>query len=99
MSLIKWKDTRFQLANRVSHRWERFGLALSIPQGLTVGWDSQYRGDAVKCWMKVMGHWLSEGGTSEYPTTWAGVYELLKDMEFEVVANELEELVKQWDKK
>ena len=43
--------------------------------------------------MKVMEHWLAEGGTPDYPATWEGLYELLEDVEYAEVAEELKRIV------
>ena len=50
-------------------------------------------GDSQRCWCKVMGEWLEEGGTSEYPATWEGLVTALEDVEYETVARELERVL------
>ena len=51
-------------------------------------------GDTTVCWMKVMDHWLVEGGVLPYyPATWEGLYLLLEDVECKKVADELKEII------
>ena len=50
-------------------------------------------GDCQRCWCKVMGEWLKEGGSSEYPATWEGMLTVLEDLEHKRVARELERVL------
>ena len=54
-------------------------------------WDTQYRGDANICLLRVTQHWLE--GASEYPATWDGFYSLLEDAECAEIAKELRKAV------
>lgn len=93
LNLIKWKREQFRLVERVSAQWNRFGIQLGIQADLLEGWKHQYLGDATKCWIKVMGHWLGQGGSSEYPPSWEGVYKLLEDVQYVAVASELKQFI------
>ena len=93
LHLIKWSKGKFRLVNRVSGTWKEFGTLLEVEQNQLDAWRNECRDDAGRCWDKVMGHWLSTGGTSDYPATWDGLYILLEDVEFSEVAVELKEVI------
>ena len=97
LELVKWKEDgcemAFRLVDMVSSQWREFGSRLSIEQDQLDSWEDEYRGRAARCWKKVMGHWLSVGGTHDYPATWEGLYVLLEDVEYCEVAKELKKAV------
>ena len=75
---------------RVSAEWRRFGTLLGISRNQLKAWDRENRGDVTMCWEDVMEHWLSGGGTHDYPATWEGLYTLLRDCNFSTVAADLQ---------
>lgn len=94
LHLIKWKDERgcpqiFRLVDRVSASWKEFGVILGLGTNQLEKWEAQYRGDANMCWARVIEEWLNGGIGSDYPVTWEGLYTLLKDAQYSVVAEEL----------
>ena len=93
LKLVKHKGEQFRLVNEVSNKWESFGIRLDVTTNQLKAWRKECLGDAEECWMKVMGHWLAEGGTEDYPTTWEGLYLLLDDVECTEVARKLKRLV------
>ena len=98
LHLLKWKDEKgqeqeFRLIKKVSARWYEFGLLLRVDYNELDAWESQYRGNAKKCWIRVIDDWLTRGGSHDYPATWEGLYCLLDDLEFGSVAVKLKEAV------
>ncbi len=98
LNLIKWRDSEgheqtFRLAEKVSSKWRDIGLRLSIEANTLDGWEDQHQRDASRCWGKVMGKLIVSGGIDEYPSTWEGVYQLLKDIKCGGIARDLEEAV------
>ena len=98
LNLLKWKDEEgheqtFRLVNRVGAKWREFGIRLGLTMSQLDAWDDQYRGSAGVCWNKLMAHWLDEGGTSDYPPTWEGLYTLLQDGEYSKTASQLRRAV------
>lgn len=98
LHLIRWKDRNgnkktFRLVDRVSARWNTFGLLLGISQNQLRAWEEQYRGNANMCWTKVMEYWLNGVGKDSYPPTWEGLYMLLEDAEYSQIAEELKRAV------
>ena len=80
----------FRLVDRVSASWRRFGLILGLTGNQLDVLADQYRGDSNMCWAKVMECWLSGScKRDDYPVTWEGVYTLLNDAEYSVIAEEL----------
>ena len=95
---IQWRDEngkkqKFRLINRVCSKWESFAYRLELPQNMLDAWRKECLNNSAHCWLKVMQHWLTGGNTPEYPATWDGLYELLKDVEYSEVARELREAV------
>ena len=98
LALIKWRNREgrertFRLADKVSSKWRDLGLRLSIEPAILDGWENQYQRDASRCWGKVMGEFITRGGTGDYPSTWEGVYQLLKDIKCGGIARDLKEAV------
>ncbi len=93
LNLIKVNGEKFRLINMVSSRWESFGAQLDIHYNQLEAWRQECLGNAARCWNKVMGHWLAEGGTPNYPANWEGLYVLLKDVECSKIAQQLKEVV------
>ena len=98
LNLLKWQDEEgeeeqaFHLVHKVSAMWQQFGLVLGLTPNQLDALDRQYRGDAYLAWNRVMEHWL-QGGSGGYPATWAGLYSLLRDMEYGEIAIELKAAV------
>lgn len=95
LTLLKWDSSsgcqhRFRLVNKVSSKWRRFGYRFGREENEIEALEDQCRGKASQCWCKVMGQWLEDGGTDDYPATWRGVVTLLEDVEFYEVARKLE---------
>ena len=78
--------------DRVSTKWRKFGLLLNLTPNMLDGWDSQNRGKAEDCWVRVMQHWMDRG-SKVYPATWQGLYDLVEDVGYPAVAKELKEAV------
>ena len=66
-----------------------FGLLLGFELNQLKMWDSEYRGNAKKCWNEVMNQWLTQGGSRDYPATWEGLYTLLSDTDFPKLVQKL----------
>lgn len=89
-------DTRKPFAcmvDEVSAKWRDFGLSLGTSMNMLNGWETQENRNAVTCWELVMDRWLTQGGTDNYPATWAGLHTLLKDHKFVSTAGKLKEAV------
>ena len=78
---------------RVSSKWESFGILLEICTDQLESWRQECLGNTARCWNKVMGQWLAGGGTSDYAATWEGLYLLLEDVASGEVARELKHMV------
>ena len=79
--------------NRVSAKWYNFGMLLGLDLNQLDGWEAEYRGNASRCWNRVMNQWLTQGGSHDYPATWEGLYTLLRDTEFPNIATKLKNAV------
>ena len=67
----------------------KFGLQVGLDMDKLKGWERQFRDDATRCWLEVMGYWINIGGTQNYPVKWEGLHQLLKDVEYGMVARDL----------
>ena len=97
--LMKWKDVdgiehTFRLIDHVGSQWERIGIMLGITMSMLKKWDQQHRGDVTLCWGELVGHWKESGGTPDYPHTWYGLYQLLLDIEYGLVAENMMKFIK-----
>ena len=96
MALIKWTndkgvDCRFSLFDKVSTTWQDTGTRLETSNLKNLEMD--YR-DCQTRFMYVMEDWINKNGTSDYPYSWKGLIELLKDVERDAVATELTKVLK-----
>lgn len=86
-------EQKFRLVDRVSHKWQEFGLLLGVTMNNLNAWESEHRRNAATCWGEVMKFWLTGGvGGGEYPITWdillsnAQLSEVAKGLEIAVSA-------------
>ena len=56
-------------------------------------WNNMHHGDVTMCWGELMEHWESSGGTRNYPFSWEGLYQLLCDIEYSKIAEEIKKAV------
>ena len=93
--LIRWnKLQRFRLIEHVSAAWRTFGGQIEITENTMDGWHRETQGKAEECWGKVMKAWLNGQGKRIYPHSWAGLCELLEDVNFRGIVPELMQAVK-----
>ena len=94
LTLIKWKRGgeihRLRIIDTICNRWEDFGKILRIPDPKLSTWWTQTSHDPKKCCNNVFDYWF-QNPPKDYPATWSGVFELLRDFEFEALAEELME--------
>ena len=69
------------------------GIILDISVDKLNAWDSKHRGDVTMCWGELMEHWKNSGGTHDYPPSWEGLYQLLWDIEYSAVAEQIKKAV------
>ena len=92
--MIKWTDSKMQmhemhLINAMSPYWKRASDLLGLDIYRISRIESNNR-SVEECCREVMLQWLSEAdGAYNYPRTWDGLYELLKDMELPAIAKNL----------
>ena len=97
LALIRWKDDhgrtqRFFLKDMISHKWRDIGelTGLSFPELDNL--YEKYCGDPKECCRAVLGQWLNNP-PPDYPTTWQGLIELLKDSQLGQAATELKNIL------
>lgn len=91
--MLRWRDNeghtkRFGLRDRVSAKWQKFGLLLGLTVNELELIEMKNLGDASQSWMQVMQTWFDRG-SSDYPATWQGLTELLEDLDYHQVSQDL----------
>ena len=94
LRLIVWtdqkgKEHRFKLIDKVSSKWKDIGFQIDLTTNTLDGIGTQNAHDPTECWTVVMGKWLAGQGAEDYPVTWKGLCDLLKDIEASLYATEL----------
>lgn len=93
LTLIKWKGEEgetqsFKLLELISSKWWDAGIRL----GLTIDTLENYKQkteDNEKRLEYIFSQWIDSNGHSEYPLTWDGLTELLRDIDKDSAAEEL----------
>ena len=81
----------FKLKTSIVDKWRDIGGLVEVPSEQLETWEEMM--DDKACCEAVLSHWLDHP-PHKYPTTWEGLYELLKDCELSQVAAELKRAVK-----
>ena len=78
--------------DNVSSNWRDIGelIGLSVPTLRNIA--TEHRDKPLECCRAVLCHWL-ENPPSEYPITWRGLIELLKDCKLGQVVSELKSVL------
>lgn len=94
LTLIKWKKGsethRLRIIEDICNKWETIGKILYIPEAKLEMWWTQTSHDPHKSCNKVFDCWF-QNPPKEYPVTWRGFIELLEDVPFKALAEELKE--------
>ena len=99
LMLIKWIDDkgvvhRFYLMDKISHKWRDVGGILGLSHAELESISMKCLKDPKECCRAVLGQWL-ENPPEGYPTTWAGLIELLDDSQLGQVASQVKDISKQ----
>ena len=92
--LIKWKKGsethRLRIIDVVCNNWDTIGKILYIPEERLEMWWTQTNHNPNKCCNNVFSSWF-QNPPKDYPVTWRGFIELLEDVPFKALAEELKE--------
>lgn len=80
----------FKLKASIVHKWREIGNFVNVPMEKLEVWAKEK--DAEACCDAILLHWLNNS-SSNYPVTWEGLYELLRDCDLCQVADDLKEAV------
>lgn len=92
LTLIKWKNEvkhQLRIIEDICNKWETIGKILYIPEAKLEMWGTQTSHDTHK-YHKVFDYWF-QNPPEDYPVTWRGFIELLEDLPFKALAEELKE--------
>ena len=92
LNIIKWEDEsgkvqRFNLKEKISHKWRTIGILLGLTYSKLQSLDHEYRDPFESC-QAVLDLWL-DNPPPDYPATWQGLVDLLEDSKLDKVATEL----------
>ncbi len=92
--LLKWTNRdgqihTFRLMDELMPYWYDMGLLLGISMSKLDELSFKPLGDVHQCCRNVLYDWI-QNGSSDYPTTWGGLINLLHDIEISSVASSLE---------
>ena len=93
--LVDGSEQTIHLVDMVSAQWVTFGHLLGLCGNQLEAWRQDHLNSCGSCWKEVMEYWLKMGASEpcDYPRTWEGLYNLLRDAEYAEVAKLLEEAV------
>ena len=96
--MIKWRDLseetqRLHLLDEISYKWREIGEIVGMSHSVLETTMEKKNNDPKECCRAVLSQWLSNP-PPDYPATWQGLIELLKDSQLCKVASDLNELVK-----
>ena len=86
----KWgKDQKFDLTDRVSHKWHDAGILLGVSSATLKNWKYKHMLDANDCFKDVFTFWLNSGKCRKYDNTWQGLLVLLEDIRMRQPAEDI----------
>ena len=77
---------------RISSKWREIGELIGLSVPILTGIGTEHRDNSLKCCRAVLDYWL-ENPPTEYPITWRGLIELLKDCKLGQVVSELQSVL------
>ena len=82
-----------EIIKHIAAKWRKVGIHFNFdPTGYTIDLiEERRRADPEACCTDMMMEWL--GGRGRQPATWATLVEILRNVEFTVLANDVEQLV------
>lgn len=69
------------IIDKVSSKWRKLGLLLDQMTNLLDGYSTQSMLRNDECCERVFDKWINNAGTSRYPNTWQGVYDVLCEID------------------
>ena len=82
-----------EIIKHIAAKWRKVGIHFNFdPTGYTIDLiEERRRADPEACCTDMMMEWL--GGRGRQPATWATLVKILRNVEFTVLANDVEQLV------
>ena len=99
LTLIKWSDEqgqtqRFYLIEKIAYKWRTLGEILGFDFSKLETLATDHQNNSEECCRAVLGEWLGNP-PPDYPTTWQGLLELLKDGKLGEVVSQLKSALDQ----
>jgi ankyrin len=96
LTLFKWRDAHgaeqeLRIVSTVSAKWRELGLLVGLISSELEGFDRKSLHHNFDCCVHVFTHWFNNGGhPPKYPLSWKGLFDLLCDIKYRTIANDLE---------
>ena len=85
---------QFYLLEKIQEKWKDIGTLMKIESATLSNFAQRHQGDLKEQCRDVLQMWLEGGSRSEeYPVTWSGLLDVLKDVQLKVISCELEEVL------
>ena len=65
---------------KVNATWREIGIRFGIGLGTLDGYQRMEMLDNAGCCVRVFDSWIAKSGTTNYPMSWKGVYDVLCDV-------------------
>jgi hypothetical protein len=65
------------IIDKVSSKWTDIGLRVGLNWNQLNGYRKKRLGEEEDCCRDVFSYWIDDYGTSQYPLTWDGLFDLL----------------------
>ena len=73
----------------MSSQWQDLAALVGLSVGQMDGILRQSFMNSEQCCLRVFDHWIINNGTTDYPITWSGLYELLDDTGHRALAKQM----------
>ena len=99
---MKWKDEagevqRLRIFQAVSEHWKDTAMLLGFKWSKMEEIERRSEGEAIRCCQLVFKDWIDGKYNSNYPKTWAGLYELIEDVELQELAERMKVALESMD--
>ena len=95
LKLFKWRDEsgakqQLRIIETTSSHWEDLATLVGLSLIQMDGIKNECLRETEQCCLRVFDHWIiSNGEFTDYPTTWSGLHELLKDIGHKALAKKM----------
>ena len=94
LQLFKWRDEsgarqQLRIIESISSQWQDLAIFVGLNMSQMDGIKQESLMETEQCCLHVFNRWIISNGTTDYPTTWSGLHNLLKDIEHRALAKKM----------